>query len=82
MLIYCLFTAFDVYCGEARFDSLQSDLQYTRKIKKMTSSRIAYPLGVEDIYSLGVDSFPAVFVLSSLLFVNKRLYSPWFKIYF
>lgn len=82
MLIYCLFIVFDVYCGEVRFDSLQLDLQYIRKIKKMILLRIVYLLGVEDIYFLGVDFFLVVFVFLLLLFVNKRLYSFWFKIYF
>lgn len=75
-----MFTAFDGFCGKARFDSLQSDLPFTWRFKKMTSLKIAYPLGVVDTYPLGIDSFPALtsFVLTSLLFVNKHLCSPWF----
>lgn len=45
----------------------------------MASSRIAYLLGIEDMYPLGTNSFPAVLVLSSLSFVNNHLCSPWFK---
>lgn len=48
----------------------------------MTSSRIAYPLGTEDICPLRFHSFPAVFVLSSLLFVNKYYIALDFKFIF
>lgn len=78
MLNCCVLTVLDGYCGEARFDSVPSDLQFPPRITKMTSSRVAYPPGTDNIYPLGIDSFPAVFVPLSLLFLNKHLYSPWF----
>lgn len=62
-----MFTVFDIYCGKTGFDSLHLGLQYTQRIKTMTSSEIVYPLGVEERDPLGIGSFPLVFILMGLL---------------
>lgn len=62
-----MFTVFDIYCGKTGFGSLHLGLEYTQRIKTMTSSEIVYPLGIEERDPLGIGSFPLVFILMVLL---------------
>lgn len=49
-----MFTVFDIDCGETRFGSLHLGLQYTQRIKTVTSSETVYPLGIEERDPLGI----------------------------
>jgi hypothetical protein len=78
LMLVLLLTAFDIYCGETRFDSLHLDLLYTQRIKVMTSSRIAYHLGIQYMYPLCSGSLPVLFVPIALLLVAYDLKFVYF----
>lgn len=82
---FSVFTVFNVYCGETGFDGLHSDLQYTQRIKTMTSSEIVYPLGIEEkgsfghwrlptcVYSHGITMLIGIYVVLDFKFIFNRL---------
>lgn len=79
-----MFTVFDIDCGETGFGSLHLGLQYTQRIKTVTSSETVYPLGIEErdlwalvlpscVYSHGITMLIGIYVAFDFKFIFNRL---------